>query len=112
LRITAASGVLTASKESDSGAGCKVAFTSTGSSATLSEGQTCTTSEGLVLTYTSGSATVNGSSLSSTFSFDVGGNISVGGTMVPVTGTGKQDSTCARLTPPPGGGGGATTGGW
>jgi hypothetical protein len=112
VRIAGASGVLTASKETDSGAGCKVAFTSNGSSATLSEGQTCTTPDGISLTYTSGSATVNGSSMNSTFSFDAAGNINVGGTPVAATATGTQNSTCSRLTPPPGGGGGRTTGGW
>jgi hypothetical protein len=112
VRITAASGVLTASKETDSGAGCKVAFTSNASTATLTEGQTCTTPEGITLTYTSGSATVNGSSMSSTFSFNAAGNIDVGGTPVAATATGTQTSTCSRLTPPPGGGGGTTTGGW
>jgi hypothetical protein len=66
LSITAAAGVLTATKQSDSGAGCKVSFTSNGSSATLSEGQTCTTPEGISLSYKSGSATVSGSSMSST----------------------------------------------
>jgi len=112
LSISAASGVLTANHESDGGANCKVSFTSNGSSATLSEGQTCTTRSGIVLTYKSGSATVNGSSMNSTFAFDASGNINVSGTMVPAMGAGTQASTCSRLTPPPGGGGGTTTGGW
>jgi hypothetical protein len=111
LSITASGGVLSASSVSDGGSNCKVSFTSNGSTATLNDGQTCTTSVGLVLTYTSGSATVSGSAMNSTFSFEASGNITVGGMMVPATASGTQNSTCSRLSPPPGGGG-ATTGGW
>ncbi|HMJ51869.1 MAG TPA: hypothetical protein VK540_07320 [Polyangiaceae bacterium] len=110
LSITAAGGVLTASKNTDAGPSCKVSFTSNGSTATLSEGQTCTTRQGVSLSYKSGSATVSGSSMESSFSFDASGTFNVGGMMVPAMATGTQTSTCSRLSPPPGGG--ATTGGW
>jgi len=111
LSITAASGVLTASKESEGGSTCKVSFTSDGSTATLSDGQTCTTADGITLTYKSGSATVSGSSMNSTLSFDASGNINVGGMMVAAMATGTQTATCSRITPPPSPGG-TTTGGW
>jgi hypothetical protein len=110
LSIAAAGGVLTASKNTDAGTSCKVSFTSNGSTATLSEGQTCTTAQGVSLTYRSGSATVSGSSMESSFSFDASGTFNVGGMMVPAMATGTQTSTCSRLSPPPGGG--TTTGGW
>lgn len=110
LNVTTAGGVLTANKEADGAATCKVSFTSNGSTGTLSEGQTCTTAKGIAIAYKSGSATVNGSSMNSTFSFDATGNMLVGGMEVAVTGSGTQNSTCSRLTPPPGGG--TTTGGW
>jgi hypothetical protein len=112
LRITASGGVLTASKQSDSGAGCKLSFTSDGSTATMTEGQTCTTAEGISLTYKTGSATVTGSSMSSTFTFDASGNVTINGMVLSAMATGQQDANCSRLSPPPGGGGGATTGGW
>ncbi len=112
LSITAANGVLTASKQSDSGAGCKLSFTSDGSTATMSEGQTCTTAEGISLTYKTGSASVSGSSMSSTFTFDASGNATINGMVVTAMATGQQDANCSRLSPPPGGGGGTTTGGW
>jgi hypothetical protein len=110
LTITAAGGVLSASSESDGGSNCTVTFTSNGSTGTLTDGQSCTTKEGLTLTYKSGSATVNGSAMNSTFSFDASGNLTVMGMMVPATASGTQTSTCSRLTPPPSGG--TTTGGW
>jgi hypothetical protein len=106
LNIISSSGVLTASAESDSGTNCNLSFTSSGSTATLKDGQSCTSSEGLTLTYKSGSATVSGSSMNSTLSFDANGNIM----MVPVMATGTQTSTCSRLSAPPSGG--TTTGGW
>jgi hypothetical protein len=113
LRITAAGNVLTAIKETEGGSNCQVSFTSDGSTGTLSEGQTCTTGKGLSIAYKSGSATVNGSSMSSTFSFEATGNLDVDGGTVPAMASGTQNSTCSRLSsPPPPGGGGATTGGW
>jgi hypothetical protein len=112
LTITAASGVLTATKETDGGANCKVMFTSSGSSASLNDGQTCATAQGLTITYKSGSATVSGSSLNSTFDFDAAGNIDMNGVPVAATATGTQSSTCSRLSPPSTGGGTTTTGGW
>jgi hypothetical protein len=110
LSITGSGGKLTASKVSDSGANCSLSFTSNGSNGTLDEGQTCTR-EGISLSYKTGSATVSGSALNTTFSFEATGMVPVGGMMVPAMATGTQDSTCSRLSPPPGGGG-ATTGGW
>ena len=115
ISVAGSGGALTASKETDSGSSCSVSFTSNGSSASLVDGQTCTTKKGIVLTYKSGSATVNGNSLSSTYDFDASGMIDVGGMMVAAAGTGTQTSTCSRLTPPPSpptGGGKTTTGGW
>lgn len=112
MNITGASGKLTASKEKEGGgSSCNVSFTSDGSTGTLSSGQTCTTEQGITLTYTSGSATVHGSSFSSTFNFDGSGMVPVNGTMVAATVTGTQTSTCSRISAPPSGTGG-TTGGW
>jgi hypothetical protein len=112
LNVTASGGVLTASKESDGGSNCKLSFTSNGSTGTLTDGQSCTTSQGLTLAYKSGSATVNGSAMNSTFEFDATGTLSTNGMMVAATATGTQTSTCSRLSNPTTGGGGATTGGW
>jgi len=110
LSITGTAPTLTASKVSDSGANCSLTFISNGSTGTLVDGQTCTR-EAISLTYKSGSATVNGSAMNSTFSFEASGMVPVSGMMVPATATGTQDSTCSRLSPPPGSGG-TTAGGW
>jgi hypothetical protein len=111
IRITGTGGMLTASRVSDSGSGCSVSITSNGSSASLGDGQTCTTPAGISLTYKSGSATVTGSSLSSTYEFDAAGMVNIGGMMVAATATGTQKSTCQRISAPPSTSGGATTGG-
>ena len=113
ISIAGSAGALTATKETDSGSSCKVSFTSSGSSGTLSEGQTCTTKNGISLAYKSGSATVTGNTLSSTYEFDASGMITVMGMMVAATANGTQKATCSRLSPPsPPTGGMTTTGGW
>jgi hypothetical protein len=112
IRITGSGGMLTASKVTDGGdPGCSVSITSSGSSASLGDGQTCTTKLGVTLTYKSGSATVSGSSLNSTYEFDATGMASIGGVMVDATATGTQKATCSRISAPPSTSGGATTGG-
>jgi len=115
MNITGSSGKLTASKEKEGGgSGCNVSFTSNGSSGTLDPGQTCMTEQGITLTYTSGSATVNGSSFNSTFNFEGAGTLTISGMMVAATVTGTQTTSGSRLSAPPtgGSGGGGTTGGW
>ena len=113
ISITGSGGALTASKETDSGSNCKLSITSSGSSASLSDGQTCTTKHGISLVYKSGSATVTGTMrMDSTFEFDASGTITVMGMMVDATANGTQKSNCSRITPPPSPTGGATTGGW
>ena len=113
IRIAGSGGALTASKETDSGSNCQVSITSTGSTASLGDGQTCTTKNGISIAYKSGSATVTGNSMNSTFDFDASGTISHMGMMVAATANGTQKSTCSRLTPPPSPTtGGTTTGGW
>jgi hypothetical protein len=115
-KIQAEGGGLVASDESDGAPPCKVAFTSSGSTATLTPGQTCMRSEGLTLTYKSGSANVSGNTLSSTFEFDAAGTLSVSGMMVEAAASGSQTSTCSRISAPPTttgtGGGKPTGGGW
>lgn len=114
-KIAAEGGGLVASDESDGAPPCKVAFTSSGGTATLTPGQSCMRSEGLTLTYKSGSATVSGNTMSSTFDFDATGTLSVGGMMVAAEASGSQTSTCSRISAPSTGGtGGDKTsgGGW
>jgi hypothetical protein len=113
-KIAAEGGGLVASDESDGAPPCKVAFTSDGTTATLSPGQTCMRSESLTLTYKSGSATVSGNTMNSTFEFDATGTVSSGGMMVPAVASGSQTSTCSRISAPPtttGTGGEKPTGG-
>jgi hypothetical protein len=114
MNITGTGGKLTATKEKESGTDCSVSFTSNGSTGTLDPGQTCATEQGITLTYTSGTATVNGSAFNSTFDFEGAGKLTVSGMMVDATVTGTQTSTCSRLSEPTGGTGGGptTTGGW
>ena len=114
LKIVTEGNGIAASDESDGAPTCKVAFTSSGTTATLVEGQSCMRSESLTLTYKSGSASVSGSAMNSTLEFDASGTLSVGGMMVAAVATGSQSSTCSRVSAPPGTptGGGNTTGGW
>jgi len=112
ISIAGSGGALAANKETDSGSNCKVSITSSGSSAALNDGQTCTTKNGISIAYKSGSATVTGNSMNSTFDFDASGMISHMGMMVAATANGTQKSTCSRLTPPPSPTTGGTTGGW
>jgi hypothetical protein len=110
ITISGASGALTATKVVDSGTGCKVSFTSSGTSASLTEGQTCTTDDGVSIVYKSGSATVDGNKLTSTFDFEASGMFNIMGMRVAATANGTQASTCQRVSPPATTGG-ATTGG-
>jgi hypothetical protein len=110
ITISGSSGALTASKVVDSGTSCKVSFTSTGTSASLTEGQTCTTDDGVSIVYKSGSATVDGNKMTSTFDFEASGMFNIMGMRVAATADGIQKSTCQRVSPPATTGG-ATTGG-
>jgi hypothetical protein len=114
LNIVAEGSGLAASDESDGAPNCKVTLKSNGMTATLNAGQMCMRSDSLTLTYKSGTATVNGSAMNSSFEFDAAGTLSVGGMMVAAVATGSQSATCSRLSAPPGTptGGGHTTGGW
>jgi hypothetical protein len=113
MNITGTGGMLTATKEKEGGTDCPIAFTSNGGAGTLTPGQTCMTEQGITLTYTSGTATVNGSAFNSTFNFEGAGKLTISGMMVDATVTGTQTTTCSRLSEPTGGtGSGPTTGGW
>jgi hypothetical protein len=110
INIAGSGGLLTASRSVDSGPSCSVSFTSSGSSGSLSGEPTCAIKEGISIVYKSGSATVDGQKLTSTFEFDASGMFSLMGMKVAATANGTQKSTCQRVSPPSTTGG-ATTGG-
>jgi hypothetical protein len=91
-------GSMTATLTADAGPACTRKFTVSGGTATLESGQSCTF-EGLTFTYTSGTATLSGTSYIVTTELTLSGTITVlteGGSpdMLDVTGTGETQSTC------------------
>jgi hypothetical protein len=95
LTATTGNGI-SASSQTDSGAPCVVTLTTSGGTATIDPGQKCTTSNGTTISYTSGTFTVSGSTLTGSFAFSATGNIATDGGSVAVAGNGTQSSTCTK----------------
>lgn len=93
-------GTVTSTLATDAGEACTRKFTVSGDTATLESGQSCTF-QGLTFTYTSGTATLSGTSYVVTTSLTLDGTVTVlteGGSpdMLDVTGTGQTQSTCNK----------------
>lgn len=93
-------GTVTTTGHPDSGSGCATKFTVSGNNATIVSGQTCTPSGGLTISYTSGSATVNGSSLTANEAFTFSGTLTVtsdgGSQQVSAEGSGTAAYSCTK----------------
>jgi hypothetical protein len=94
-------GSITATTTGDAGNGCTFKWTVSGSTATLEANQTCTNTNGVVASYTSGTATVSGTTLTHSNQFTFSGTITAtpdGGQpqQVQVAGTGTGENTCTK----------------
>lgn len=94
-------GTITSTSSNDAGTSCTLKSTVSGSTATLQPNQTCTNANGVVATYTSGTATVSGSTLTHSNQWTFSGTITVtpdGGQpqQVQVAGTGTGQNSCTK----------------
>jgi hypothetical protein len=91
--------MLNAVAQTEAGAHCSLAFTESGTQATLVSGQSCQGQDGLTLTYTTGTATLGASGLQSSLAFDFTGMMatSAGTAPVAVEGNGTTQSVCSKI---------------
>jgi hypothetical protein len=97
LAITASGdGTIVGTTVTDGGVSCKLKYTTSGSTATLENGQTCAP-QNLSLTYQSGTATVNGSTMTANVAYAFSGSINPGDAgAVSVAGSGTSAYNCTK----------------
>jgi hypothetical protein len=78
-----------------SGKSCALKYTTSGSTATLQQGQTCSPVD-LSLTYSQGTATVNGTNLEVTLGYAFSGTLTSDAGTIAVAGNGVSEYTCQR----------------
>ena len=92
VKVTENGSQLTAQTTYDGGPPCAVTLTWSGSVANVLPGQTCTNADGYTATFTTGTATVGGNTMTTNYSFTFAGKAAG----VDVTGTGTVGATCTR----------------
>ena len=89
-------GTATSTSSDDAGSTCALRSKVSGSNATLESGQSCVVA-GFTLSFTSGTASVSGATLTLSASFTFSGTVTPdGGSPIQVAGTGTTSSTCMK----------------
>jgi hypothetical protein len=86
-------GTYTSTSTGDAGTSCTLKHSYSGSSSTLVNGQTCTFG-GLVYTYTAGTASISGKTVTTSNQWSFTGTVDTAGQTVQVAGSGTSMGTC------------------